>query len=301
MNATDLRAALIAEIWSGDGLPSSGWTSTSADVSSPLSSNSSNLDQTDSYSMVMNDGGSAPEKTVAGYVFYPLTGNNRLVLWHNGHGTLLTTGGKQELINALVDEGYTVATANMPDTTSDNGSTGVAAHNTYTATASLNYLRFFIETPIRLINQLVSGYAKIYMAGVSGGGWTTHLTSAIDPRIEKSAPIAGSLPLFYKADSGSTRDWEQWLPRIFPALCDYHDLYVLACQPGRHQLHILNTEDTSVFPIRRFHERGINFERAVSAKAQEYGGSYELYWDINSEHSVSAASRARIIAFFGAE
>eukprot|EP01043_Picozoa_sp_COSAG02_P103688 COSAG02_NODE_39697_length_414_cov_0.596825_2_plen_47_part_01 len=35
-------------------------------------------------------------------------------------------------------------------------------------------------------------YKHIVMVGISGGGWTTTVSAAIDPRIELSMPIAGS-------------------------------------------------------------------------------------------------------------
>jgi hypothetical protein len=38
------------------------------------------------------------------------------------------------------------------------------------------------------------GYKHIVMAGLSGGGWTTTISAAIDPRITLSMPIAGSMP-----------------------------------------------------------------------------------------------------------
>jgi PhoPQ-activated pathogenicity-related protein len=37
-------------------------------------------------------------------------------------------------------------------------------------------------------------YKHIVMAGLSGGGWTTTIAAAIDPRIQLSIPIAGSIP-----------------------------------------------------------------------------------------------------------
>ena len=48
------------------------------------------------------------------------------------------------------------------------------------------------------------------MAGLSGGGWTTTLVGALDPRIDRLYPVSGSLPMHLrrtlKSDLG---DWEQ--------------------------------------------------------------------------------------------
>ena len=38
------------------------------------------------------------------------------------------------------------------------------------------------------------GYKRVVMVGLSGGGWTTTVAAAIDPRIDLSIPVAGSLP-----------------------------------------------------------------------------------------------------------
>ena len=48
------------------------------------------------------------------------------------------------------------------------------------------------------------GYKHIVMAGLSGGGWTTTISAAIDPRITLSMPIAGSMPKVRSDVSPST-------------------------------------------------------------------------------------------------
>ena len=39
---------------------------------------------------------------------------------------------------------------------------------------------------------------KFVMLGLSGGGWSTTLASAVDPRIQLSFPTAGSIPFDLK-------------------------------------------------------------------------------------------------------
>lgn len=57
-------------------------------------------------------------------------------------------------------------------------------------------LRFFIEPVILCVNYAVNvlGYKHVVLVGLSGGGWTTTVAAAIDPRIKLSIPIAGSVP-----------------------------------------------------------------------------------------------------------
>ena len=56
--------------------------------------------------------------------------------------------------------------------------------------------RFFVEPVILTINyaKQVLGYKRVVMMGLSGGGWTTTMAAALDPRIELSIPVAGSIP-----------------------------------------------------------------------------------------------------------
>jgi hypothetical protein len=56
-------------------------------------------------------------------------------------------------------------------------------------------LRYFLEPAYLTVNFAeAAGYSEIYMAGLSGGGWSTTFAAAIDKRIDASFPIAGSLP-----------------------------------------------------------------------------------------------------------
>ena len=56
-------------------------------------------------------------------------------------------------------------------------------------------LRYFLEPAVLTMNfAKAQGYGDVYMAGLSGGGWSTTFASAIDKRIKGSFPIAGSVP-----------------------------------------------------------------------------------------------------------
>ena len=43
-------------------------------------------------------------------------------------------------------------------------------------------------------------FSSYYMIGISGGGWTTVIYSAIDDRISNSFSVAGSYPLFLRSE-----------------------------------------------------------------------------------------------------
>lgn len=60
--------------------------------------------------------------------------------------------------------------------------------------------------------------------GLSGGGWTTTLAAALDPRIDLSIPIAGSIPCNF---GHTSIDFEQFCERPYNQVCDYECQYVL--------------------------------------------------------------------------
>ena len=70
-------------------------------------------------------------------------------------------------------------------------------------------MRFFLEPIVLTINYAMSvlGYQQVHMMGLSGGGWSTTIAAAIDPRITLSMPTAGSIPCEFKHTSW---DWEQY-------------------------------------------------------------------------------------------
>jgi hypothetical protein len=56
-------------------------------------------------------------------------------------------------------------------------------------------LRYFLEPAVLTVNYAkAQGYEEVFMAGLSGGGWSTTFAAAIDKRIDASFPIAGSVP-----------------------------------------------------------------------------------------------------------
>jgi ABC-type proline/glycine betaine transport system ATPase subunit len=56
-------------------------------------------------------------------------------------------------------------------------------------------MRFFLEPVILAVNYAVNvlKYETIVLMGLSGGGWSTTIAAAVDPRIQLSMPTAGSI------------------------------------------------------------------------------------------------------------
>lgn len=137
-------------------------------------------------------------------------------------------------------------------------------------------IRYFLDTTLHSVNYLLENetFLDVSMLGLSGGGWTTTLYAALDPRITKSFPVAGSLPLYLRnaipvpADELQEKegaswvgflapliayqcpdlgDEEQWISDLY-SIAGYPDLYVLGGYGvGREQVQILNRNDNCCF------------------------------------------------------
>src|SRR5206468_3419492 len=91
-------------------------------------------------------------------------------------------------------------------------------------------------------------FRSISMIGISGGGWTTTLYAAVDPRVSRSYPVAGSLPHYLASDAPQNwGDYEQTLPELYRT-ANYLELYILGGYGrGRAQLQVLNKYDPCCF------------------------------------------------------
>jgi hypothetical protein len=152
-------------------------------------------------------------------------------------------------------------------------------------------------TPVAVILNYAEplGYNSIYMTGVSGGGWTTTVYAALDPRIMRSYPTAGTLPLHLRADRRRTNsaqrpadwgDYEQTIPELH-AIANYLDLYILS-SIGEHrkQLQIMNKYDPCCLGGESFKA----YEGAVNERVKSLGsgGAFAVYLDTkNKNHSIS--------------
>ena len=239
------------------------------------------------------------------YVAFPQKSPpNGFIILHQGHQGGLGDG-LAELANRLLKKGYAVALMQMPlvGWNSDNQpylpgfentfATGSRGHDQlYAASANVpvSPMQFFVEPIIKMVNlirHLSKRDALIGMVGLSGGGWATHLASAIDPRITLSFPVAGSYPLYLRPHyPGSEGDAEQVDPGLYQERASWLDLYVLgAYGPNRAQHQILNKFDPCCF----YGDGGKHYSPAVSNAITKLGsGHWELVLDeTHRTHSIS--------------
>ena len=224
----------------------------------------------------------APGLEGLAYHFIPARPNHELVVVHHGHACTLDDDassaevgyGLRRTIQALLREGYGVLGVFMPhqrpgDCTGDH-------EKLMQMQTPGSPLKFFLDPVVLGLNYLESRsraggtplYHAFHMVGLSGGGWTTTLCAAVDPRVRLSFPVAGSLPLYLRA-GGSIGDREQYEPSFY-RMAGYPDLYVLGGHGAqRGQVQILVRRDDCCFGVAQHDEKaaGLPYEPSV----RDYG------------------------------
>ncbi|EDQ91211.1 uncharacterized protein MONBRDRAFT_6255 [Monosiga brevicollis MX1] len=181
----------------------------------------------------------------------PATGRGKtLVLFHNGHSQPCTNDeqgcvpdfdGSVDWLNQL---GYDVMSFQMP-LFQCNAVPNVPCQHAWFqqyADRGMPTMRFFVEPVVRAINYArdVLKYERIAMMGLSGGGFTTTVLGAIDPRIQLSIPVAGSIPCDF---NHSSWDFEQYCDDPWAMVLNYTGLYVLAgLEEGRTSVQVLHEQ-----------------------------------------------------------
>lgn len=192
--------------------------------------------------------------------------NGALALYHSGHGTRVLEEGMQT-IQAMLAAGYDVLALSMPP----------EPHAQY------HSLRPFLEPVALAVNYATrrTQYREIVMVGLSGGGWTTVVYAALDPRIDRSYPIAGSLPMIFRTEAKDVADFEQQLPGL-PV--SYFDLYLMAASDGRQQVQVFNREDPCCFAG----TKAMGYRNDVAARAEALGGDFDVLIAENDQHSLQS-------------
>jgi hypothetical protein len=240
----------------------------------------SNVGRVDMLEYPMKDTGGNVVFTSLAWHFIPASGaKNKLVIVHQGHDSTLIDAhpgddaggpggrGLAATIDALLFDGYSVLATYMPQYRPDDPPTPNHAYlmNGVQPQGGGSGTRFFVE-PVRAFlsyletNSASDGfppYTNFHMTGIDGGGWTTTIYAAIDPTIERSFPVAGSIPLHLRCPTGAAptynHDAEQFQGNGIYHIAGYQDLYILGATGTsatgfpRHQTQILDRADDCCF------------------------------------------------------
>ena len=144
----------------------------------------------------------------------------------------------QPTLQSLLSAGFSVLAMNMPAC----GSWEV--HDEIVTAFGLSAMQYFVVMAVQAMNywDAHGSFREYDMIGLSGGGWTTTILAAMDPRIKKSFPVAGSMPGLIAVDPGDADDEQLWAP--YYAVAGYLDHYIMGSAGVLcSQVQILNYND----------------------------------------------------------
>ncbi len=221
--------------------------------------------------------------------------NGKLVIFHQGHEPQAIV---PSIVSPLLEAGFSVVLLNMPlhgmnpkplARLPGIGTMRLDSHQalSYASPKQGRPLRFFLDPVLAVLNYTAADYRGVAMVGHSGGGWTTTIAAAIDPRIQLSVPIAGTSPISTWNDAG---DYEQTVPSLYSQV-SYLDLYAMGTTNGRRQVQILNRYDPCCFQ-----GKVLDTYRADVAKAaRSLGGTFDGLITNQRVHEVGDQAINRVL------
>jgi hypothetical protein len=230
------------------------------------------------------------------YLFIPKQSNEKLILYHQGHGGDFILG--KDTIQFFLDKNFTVIAMSMPLLGMNNqpiveidglGEIKLTSHNKLRLLEANNFnpMKLFLE-PIQInLNFLDKEYdfKRYSMIGLSGGGWTTVVYSAIDERISDSFSVGGSIPFYLRVDSRDMGDYEQTNIELYKNV-NYLELYVLGGYgDGRQHIQIFNKNDPCCFSGNGYE----TYEFVIKDRISQLGkGNFQIFIDdSHKEHKIS--------------
>jgi len=296
MDIDNLRMNAINSIWKENGFPLDKTPSKiELNISDENFSNMNNLEKIDKITVLMDYGIDSKA-----YLFVASTSNDKLIVYHQGHDGDFILG--KDTIQYFLDHNYSVLAFAMPLMGQNNNPTinlpnfgilEMTSHDDFNFLESekLSSLKFFLEPIAISLNYVQKEYSfsTFNMIGISGGGWTTVLYSAIDPIISKNYPVAGTSPMYLKFNNPKNLgDYEQMIPSFYDKV-NYLDLYVMSSYgENRGQLQIFNKYDPCCFSGTGY----MSYENKIQQIISDLGqGQFEIFLDEkNLKHSISEES-----------
>jgi len=230
------------------------------------------------------------------YLFIPEQSNEKLILYHQGHGGDFLLG--KDTIQFFLDRNFTVLAMAMPLLGMNNqpvieidglGEMKLISHKKLRLLEANNFnpMKLFLEPVQTNLNFLDKEYnfKRYSMIGLSGGGWVTVVYSAIDERISDSFSVGGSIPFYLRVDSRDMGDYEQTNIELYKNV-NYLELYVLgAYGDGRQHIQIFNKNDPCCFSGNGYE----TYEFVIKDKMSQLGkGTFQiLIDDTHNEHKIS--------------
>jgi hypothetical protein len=284
-----IRADLVAYIWKSAALPAD-LPAVTTDVADPLfDATPPNVARIDELTVSM-------EAFVSRmYLYVPAHPRRRLMIFHQGHSDGVGGSNGSAAVRFFLGQRVPVLVVFMPMYGPNTAPWGPVPFFHWPMasleTDTLSPIRYFLEPIVRAVNwaeRVLRIRRRVSMVGISGGGWTTTLSAAVDPRLQVSVSVAGSVPMYLRAPpcppSAGTGDYEQVHPPLY-AIANYLDLYVLAAHGhGRGHLQVFNQFDPCCFA-------GLGY-RTYSEVVRDiverlpWSGRYDVFLDSSHAHHI---------------
>jgi pimeloyl-ACP methyl ester carboxylesterase len=229
------------------------------------------------------------------YLLIPENSNNELIIYQHGHNGDFRQNDR--VLEFFLEKEYAVLAFSMPLIGMNNqpnvdlpdyGSIKLINHNRFNFLENKDFhpIKYFVEPITLSLNYVDNSFSfdSYNFVGISGGGWTAIIYSAIDDRISKTFSVAGSLPLYLRVDDKNAGDYEQEISSFY-SLANYLELYLLGAYGEDRQLvQIFNKNDPCCFSG----EISSLYYNSVTNVLQHLGsGSFEILIDENYSHSIS--------------
>ena len=242
------------------------------------------------------------------YLLLPEESNQKLIIYHHGHDGDFLLGN--DTIQFFLEQNFTVLAMTMPLVGMNNqpiveidgfGEIKLISHNQFSLLEKnkFNPMKLFIH-PIQVnLNFLDKEYdfKRYSIIGLSGGGWTAIVYSAIDDRITDSFSVAGSIPFYLKVDERDIGDYEQTNVDLYK-IANYLELYVLSGYGNdRKHIQIFNKNDPCCFSGYGYE----SYEYFIDNKLAQLGkGSFQIFLDdTHNQHKISNTALEHIAKNIG--
>ena len=242
------------------------------------------------------------------YLFIPEQSNQKLILYHHGHDEDFLLG--KNTIQFFLDKNFTVLAMTMPLVGMNNqpiveidglGEMKLISHNQLGLLKEKNFnpMKFFVH-PIQInLNFLEKehGFKRYSIIGLSGGGWTAVVYSAIDDRISDSFSVAGSIPFYLRVSERDIGDYEQTNIDLYK-ITNYLELYVLSAYgDDRKHIQVFNKNDPCCYPGNGYE----SYEFFIKDKLLQLGkGNFQIFIDdTHTEHKISNTALEYIVKNIG--
>ena len=269
------------------------------DISDSRYDNFQNLKRIDKLTVEMEYGINS-----VSYLLVPEESNKKLILYHHGHDGDFILG--KDTIQFFLERNFTVLAMTMPLIGMNNqpiveidgfGEMNLISHEQFRLLEKnkFNPMKLFIH-PIQVsLNFLEKEYdfKRYSIIGISGGGWTGLVYSAIDDRISDSFSVASSIPFYLKVEQRDMGDYEQMNIDLYK-ITNYLELYVLAAYgDDRKHIQIFNKNDSCCYSGNGYE----SYEFFIKDKLVKLGkGSFEIFIDdTHYGHKISESTLSLIL------